>query len=283
MDIEKERREWEETARKVPLPANVAIEPREIASIYCELVSCQGADTGKVLLYAHGGGFTTGSCITHRELAAHISLASRIPVLLVDYRLAPEHPFPAGVEDIVHVYRSLLKRGMSPQCIAFGGDSSGGNLALAAAVLVKRSGNPLPAGLVLLSPWLDLGLTGESMKSRAEADKMVTREGLALATGHYLGSSEVDPTDPLASPVFADLRGFPPILVHVGDDEVLLSDSERLGERAIQSGVDARVIVWPSMGHVFPADATLQQARQAIRQISEFLIERFSAAESDRQ
>lgn len=278
MDIEKERREWEETARQVPLPANVAIEPREIDGVNCELVSCQGADTGKVLLFAHGGGFTTGSCITHRELAARISLASSIPVLLVDYHLAPEHPFPAGVEDVVRVYRSLLKQGVASQCIVFGGDSSGGNLALAAAVLIKRSGDPLPAGLVLLSPWLDLGLTGGSMKSRAEADKTVTREGLIQAARYYLGGSKVDPTDPLASPVFADLHGLPAILVHVGDDEVLLSDSERLGERATQAGVDAGVVVWPGMGHVFPAEASLQEAQQAIGQIAEFLAEVLSAA-----
>jgi monoterpene epsilon-lactone hydrolase len=273
MDLERERREWDAEAGLTPLLEGVEVEGVKAGAVHCEWVRGVEADRAKVLLFAHGGGFTSGSCVTHRDLAARISVASKVSVLLVDYRLAPEHPFPAGLEDIIYIYRCLIASGYSAENVAIGGDSAGANLALSTLISLRENATPLPAAVVLLSPWVDLTLTAESIMSREKRDKATTKVELLRARGYYIGSR--DGSNRLMSPLFADLCGLPPMLIHAGDDELLLSDSERLVEKAHEAGVDAELKVWPGMGHVFHGDAaTVPRAQQAIDEIGAFLAEK---------
>ncbi|HEU4328239.1 MAG TPA: alpha/beta hydrolase [Roseiflexaceae bacterium] len=267
--LEQARREWEEAAARAPLPPGVAAEALEIAGVPAEWIGTAGQTGGPVLLYLHGGGFTSGSCVTHRPLAAHLSQAA-MRVLLLDYRLAPEHPLPAGLEDAVAAYRWLLAGGVAPKRIALGGDSAGAALALGALLRLRDAGLPVPGAAVLLSPWLDLTLSGESIHTRAALDPLTTRAGLARAAELYLGGA--DPADPLASPLFGDLRGLPPLLIQSADHEVLLSDGVRLAERARRAGVDATLEVWDELWHVWHAWADeLPEAREAIARAGAFL------------
>jgi acetyl esterase/lipase len=223
--------------------------------------------------HVHGGGYTSGSCVTHRDLAARLSQASGARVFLLDYRLAPEHPFPAAIDDAVAGYEWLLAGGARPQQIVISGDSAGGTLVLAALLRLRERAAALPAGAVLISAMTDLTLSGASIESRAAADPLVYRESLAGAIAHYLGPA--DPRDPLASPLFADLRGLPALLIQVGADEVLLDDSTRLAERARAAGVQVTLEVWEAMWHVWHGwAAELPEARQAIARIGAFVRER---------
>jgi acetyl esterase/lipase len=191
-------------------------------------------------------------------------------VLLLDYRLAPEHPFPAAVHDTVAAYQWLLACGTPPEQIVMGGDSSGGGLALAAMLWLREHALAVPAAGVLLSPWLDLALTGSSIQSHATIDPLVSQESLRLAASYYMG--DADPKTPLASPVYADLRGLPPLLIQVGAHEVLLSDSTRLAEQARAVGVDVTIEVWDAMWHVWHAWAeVLPEGKQAIERIGTFI------------
>ncbi len=274
--LDQARREWEEEAARMPLPPGVAAVPLEVAGVPAEWVGAAGQTGGPVLLYLHGGGFTSGSCITHRPLAARLSQAAGLRVLLLDYRLAPEHPFPAGQEDAVAAYRWLIATGVPPGRIALGGDSAGAALALGALLRLRDAGLPTPGAAVLLSPWLDLTLSGESMRSRAALDPLTTRAGLARAAGLYLGGA--DPAGPLASPLFGDLRGLPPLLLQCADHEVLLSDSVRLEERARRAGAEATLEVWDGLWHVWHAWADeLPEAREAIAHAGAFLRARLAA------
>jgi monoterpene epsilon-lactone hydrolase len=267
-----QRREWEESALQMTLPPGTGIETLDADGIACERVTYGDVEAGKVMLYLHGGGFNAGSPRTHRDLAARLSQAAGIPVLLVDYRLAPEHPFPMGVDDVVRVYRWLLKTGFLARDVAIGGDSAGGSLAMSALLALREAGDPPPAAAVLMSPMADMTLTGESLRSRAALDPRTTETGLRAAVDYYLGDS--DPHNPLASPVYADFHGLPPLLIHVGDHEVLLSDSTRLAERAKAAGVEVQLAVWPEMWHVFQAWADLPEARESLTQIGAWLREK---------
>lgn len=272
-----QRQEWEQAAAQAALPPGVALAPADAAGVPAEWVGGPQPDGGAVLLYVHGGGFTAGSCVTHRELAARLALAAGVRVLLVDYRLAPEHPFPAALEDVAAAYRWLLGQGHAPRQIALGGDSAGACLALAALVWLRERGLPAPAAAVLISPWLDLALTGPSLQSRAALDPLCSREGLARAAAAYLAGA--DPRAPLASPLYADLRGLPPLLLQAGDHEVLLSDATRLAERARAAGAEVALEVWEQMWHVWHAwAAALPEGQQAIARIGAFLRERLAAA-----
>jgi epsilon-lactone hydrolase len=189
---------------------------------------------------------------------------------LLDYRLAPEHPCPAALEDAVAGYRWLLERGVRPEQIVIGGDSSGGGLALATLVRLREQGVALPAAGVLLSPWVDLTIAGPSIQTRAAIDPLVSPESLRLAAGYYLGGA--DPRMTLASPLYADLRGLPPLLIQAGDHEVLLSDATRLAEQARAAGVDVTLDVWDEMWHVWQAWAEiLPEGQQAIERIGAFI------------
>ena len=205
--------------------------------VTAEWVAADGASDSMVVLYFHGGGYIIGSPRTHRPMLAHLSRDSGARVLSLDYRLAPEHPFPAPVEDAVASYRWLLSEGYDPSRIALAGDSAGGGLTVAALVQIRYLGLPVPAAGVCVSPWVDMEGLGESMETRAEADPMIVREGLLLSAKTYLGGA--DPRAPLAAPLYADLRkGLPPMLIQVGDAEVLLDDSTRLAGVAREAGVE---------------------------------------------
>ncbi len=203
-------------------------------------------------------------------MAARLALATGLPVLLVAYRLAPEHPFPAGLEGVVHVYRAVLASGKQARQIAIGGDSAGGGLAISALLALRDRSIPLPAAAVLLSPWADLTLSGETIQTRAMLDPMILERDLRNCAAHYIGVGDL--RDPLASAVYADLRGLPPFQIHVGDHELLLSDSQRLAANALAVGVAADLVVWEEMWHVFPAwTPDLPEGQQALDQIGEYL------------
>jgi monoterpene epsilon-lactone hydrolase len=228
------------------------------------------------ILYLHGGWYVLGSAKAYRHLAGHVAHRAGAEVFVPDYRLAPEHPFPAGLLDAQASYRGLIERGA--RRIAIVGDSAGGGLTLALLSLLKTqdsSGSVFPRAALVLSPLTDLTLSGGSWESRAAADPYFTKSQAASLAPLYLGAH--DPADPLASPLFGDLTGLPPIRVHVGDDETLLDDSLRYVERAAAAGVDARVDIWEGLPHVFPsAVGQLEAADRAMGAIGSFLAERLS-------
>ncbi len=223
------------------------------------------------VLFCHGGGFQIGSLRSHASLMARLAEASGTEVIGFDYRLAPEHRFPAQMEDGVAAYRAVLAANPHTR-IVIAGDSAGGNLALTIALQARDAGLTLPAALVLISPWLDLTMRGESYQSRAEKDIFSKPEALRAMARTYLGRGG-DPLAPLASPVNADLAGLPPILVHAGDFDITLDDSTLLAQRAKQVGVDCTLRVWPEMGHHFQVFDALPQARSSIADIGVFIRE----------
>jgi acetyl esterase/lipase len=210
----------------------------------------EGASSERAILYFFGGGYLVGTPATRRKTAGHLALSAGAQVLVPNYRLAPEHPFPAAVEDAVRAYQWLLDHGGQQLNIFLAGDSAGGGLAVATAIALRDRHLPMCEGIVAISPWSDLTCSGESMTSRAAVDIECTRAGLLNMAGSYLHG--VDPAQPLASPVFADLTGLPPLLCLVGGDEVLLDDSVRLVRNAGVAGVDATLSITAGMQHVFP-------------------------------
>jgi acetyl esterase/lipase len=237
-----------------------------------EWVVAPGAANERVILYLHGGGYAIGSINTHRELVSRISRAAQARALLIDYRLAPEHPHPAAVEDAVAAYRWLLAEGFDPSRIVIAGDSAGGGLTVAAAVALKNAGVPPPAALVCLSPWVDLELIGDSWTTKAEADPIVERDGIIDMANAYLGGK--DPRTPLAAPLYADLSGLPPVLIQVGQSEVLLDDAVRLADRGKAAGMEVTLEPWEDMIHVWHLFASmLPEGQEAIDRIGRFVIE----------
>ncbi len=271
--VEEMRAGIEMLAGVFPLAPDVRTEPVSIGAVPAEWVVASGAADDRIVLYLHGGGYVMGSINTHRELASRLSRAAAARVLLIDYRLAPEHPHPAAVEDAVSAYRWLLARGVTPSHLAIAGDSAGGGLTVATLVALRDAGVPLPAAAVCLSPWVDLEGLGESMSTRAAVDPMVQREPLQRLAALYLDGQ--DPRTPLAAPLHADLRGLPPLLIQVGDAETLLDDATRLAERARAAGVDVTLEPWPEMIHVWQLFANmLPEGQQAIDNIGAFLRQR---------
>jgi acetyl esterase/lipase len=258
-------------------PPGTAVDPVDAGGVPAEWLTAPGASQDRVLLYFHGGAYQAGSAAGLRHLVGLLSGAARARALSVDYRLAPEHPFPAAIEDAVAAYRWLLASGADPARIAVAGDSAGGGLALGALVALRDAGEPMPAAAVLLSPWTDLALTGESVRTRAAADMMIKPERMTESAALYLAGA--DPRHPYASPLYADLHALPPLLIHVGDAEVILDDSTRLAARARDAGLEVSLEIWDEMPHVFPAFAgLLPEADQAIEHIGAWLDQRYPAA-----
>jgi acetyl esterase/lipase len=248
-----------------------------VAGRAAEWVRAPGVQAGRAILYLHGGGYVMGSLNTHRSLAGEVSRAAQAAVLLVDYRLAPEDPFPAAVEDSVAAYRWLLGQGFKAQNLAVAGDSAGGGLALATLVSARDQGLPMPKAAVPISPWSDLTCSNDSYKTRAEADPMVAPGGINRMANLYLNGK--DAKLPYASPNFASLKSLPPLLIHVGRDEVLLDDSIKLHEKAKADGVDSTLEIWDDMIHVWHAfHPMLPEAKQGIARVGEFLREKWAAA-----
>jgi monoterpene epsilon-lactone hydrolase len=225
---------------------------------------------GKLLLYLHGGAYVLGGCDMHRQMVSHIARAGRIRAILPEYRLAPEHKYPAAIDDAVGVCRSLLKMGLKPQDIIVAGDSAGGGLSVATLLALRDAGDPLPAAAVLLSPFLDVTGSGASMQSRADKDPWFRAEELSIVADHYCEPHQR--RFPLVSPVFANVEGLPPMLIQVGDHEILLSDSERLADECVAAGIDVELEVWPEMWHVFQMfTRKMPESRQAIDKIGRYI------------
>src|SRR5215475_2092435 len=247
--IQETRAGFEQMANMFPVDADIQREPVDAGGVKSEWVCAPNADPGRAILYLHGGGYVIGSIATHRALAARLSRASKAKVLVIDYRLAPEHPHPAAVDDSVAAYRWMLTQGLKPARIAVAGDSAGGGLTVATLVAVRDAKLQLPAAGACLSPWVDLEGTGGSMKTKADVDPIVQKAGIEQMAAAYLGGK--DPRTPLAAPLYADLAGLPPLLIQVGTAETLLDDASRLAERARKAGVAVTYEPWEGMIHVW--------------------------------
>jgi epsilon-lactone hydrolase len=270
--IEEQRASMAGMASGASAPDGIRVRPGTLGGVRAEWLTPVGVETDATVLYLHGGGYCIGSLDTHRPLASRIAVATGCTVITLDYRLAPEDPFPAAVDDAVRAYRELLASGTRPARLAIGGDSAGGGLTVATLLALRAEGTPLPAAAVCLSPWVDLTQTAPSFDTRATVDPMVSRAGLQVMASAYLGSA--DPRTPLASPLFAeDLGGLPPVHIEVGECEVLLDDSTRLAGRIEAAGGEVSLTVWPELIHVFQAFAgpLVPEAGESIAVVGGFL------------
>jgi monoterpene epsilon-lactone hydrolase len=270
MSIEEQRANFEEMASLSPVPPDLHREPVDAGGVPAEWIAVPGAAEDRVILYLHGGGYVIGSLDTHREMISRLSRAASARALAIDYRLAPEHAYPAAVEDSTAAYRWLVSTGVDPSRLVIAGDSAGGGLTVASLVVLREAGEPLPTAGVCLSPWVDLECLGESMTAKAEVDPIVQREPILAMAKAYLGNAH--PRTPLASPLYADLKGLPPLLIQVGTAEALLDDSMRLAERAKSAGVEVVLEPWDDMIHVWQLFAAmLPEGQRAIERIGEFI------------
>lgn len=269
--LDGQRVQYDKAERFFKLPPDVGVEPVQVGRLPAEWLRPAGARADATVLYLHGGGYAIGSAKSHRHLAVAIAKAAGTRALLVDYRRAPEQPFPAAVEDAVASYRWLLATGQAAQRVVVAGDSAGGGLTVAMLLALRDAGTALPAAGVCISPWVDLTCSGLSYQTKAASDPMVTREGVARMAAWYLAGA--DPKTPLASPLYADLRGLPPLLVHVGSEEVLLDDARQLAAQARAAGVEATLEIWPEMVHVWHWFlGMLDEAQRAVDRIGEFVV-----------
>jgi epsilon-lactone hydrolase len=260
----------EELGARFPAAPDIQTEKVGAAGVPAEWITPPGAASDRVLLYLHGGGYMCGSIRTHRDMIARIARAAGIRALAIEYRLAPENPFPAAVQDAVAVYRWLLSRGIDSKNVVIGGDSAGGGLTVSTLVALRYTGESLPAAGVCISPWADMTNTAESLTTKATLDPCVQRDALEAFASAYLGAR--DRQTPLASPIYADLRALPPLLIQVGSSETILDDSIRLAERAKDAGVEATLEVWDDMIHVWHLFASiLPEGQRAIDKIGDFI------------
>ena len=249
---------------------NVVVREADVAGVDCEWLVPRGAEQGPLLYYLHGGAYLMGSPRTHRRMVSHIAKRAGYRAVLPDYALAPESPFPAGLTDCIAVYRALVDSGEDPARIVIGGDSAGGGMTMATLLSLREAGDPLPGATLLLSPWLDLTGSGESMQTRADRDPFFRAVDLPEVALKYADQEEL--RNPLVSPVFADVDGLPPVLIQVGDDEILLSDSERIAEKFREAGVRAELQVWPQMWHVFQfLIGHMPESKAAIMDMARFM------------
>jgi epsilon-lactone hydrolase len=268
--IQQERAKIEARVAHLPRKRSVKYESVNVDGLTAEWVMAPGASVERVMLYLHGGAYIVGSINTHRTLAVDLSRVTGARILVVEYRLAPEHTFPAAVDDVLTAYRWLLSQGVSPKRLVVAGDSAGGGLTIALLVAVRDAGEPMPAAAVCLSPFVDLAATGASMKTKVKADVMLQADLFEPVIKAYLG--EADPCTPLASPLYADLHGLPPLLIQVGTDELLLDDATRIAARARAAGVEVKLEVWDGMFHSWQAWGNMfPEASQARAHIGEFV------------
>ncbi|GAD58638.1 MULTISPECIES: alpha/beta hydrolase [Brevundimonas] len=273
------RADWEALFGGVRIDAT--IEEDRLASVPVTRIAAKPSDPARLFLYFHGGGYLVGSPRSHADLIARISFAAGATGLCVAYRRAPEHQFPAPIDDALAVCEALDRRGVDLRQVAFVGDSAGGNLALATVLALKARASALPAAVVLLSPWTDLEALGESYETRKDKDPIHQRRMILEMSGRYLAGA--DPAQPLASPLNGDLTGFPPVLIQVGDRETVLSDAVNLNAAALAAGVESHLHVWDGMIHVFQQfSEELPEARAAIDEIGRFLKPRLGATKEVR-
>jgi acetyl esterase/lipase len=265
-------RQWRVAAeRLIPNPpAGTRTTTVDAGGIPAVRVATRASQPHRHVLYLHGGGFVTGSSSLYRHLTWRLADATRAHLLSVDYRLAPEHPFPAALQDAIGAYRWLLAQGADPRHVAVVGDSAGGNLAFALLLKARDENLPLPAAAVGLSPWLDLALESPSLRHNADADPMLNAPEAPKLVHYYLGDR--DPRTPYASPLYGDFAGLPPALIQVGSDEILRDDAVRMAQRLRAAGREVELEIWPRMPHVWHLFASVMpEARQAIARIGTFL------------
>ena len=274
--VAKIREGMDQLGKMGKLPKDVKCKPTIAGSVPAEWITTPNSESQKVVLYLHGGGYVAGSIASYRDLVARISRVSKARILILEYRLAPEFPFPNALEDSVAAYKWLVStENIDPNNIIIAGDSAGAGLALATVIKLRNEGFPLPIAIVCLSPWTDLAGNGESLKTNEEIDPFISLEMFEISARTYLGTT--DPFNPLASPLYADLQGLPPLLIQVGTSEILLDDSIRFAERAKAAGVDVRLKIWKDMIHIFAIFAFFApESRQGINQIGEFIQEFFT-------
>ncbi|HUE39333.1 MAG TPA: alpha/beta hydrolase [Candidatus Binatia bacterium] len=263
------RKGWDDLFSDVKPTVGAKSEKVDAGGVKAEWITAPGAAADRVILYFHGGGYVLGSIHSHRDMCERLSRAAQARVLALDYRLAPEHPFPAPVEDARAAYRWLLKQGLSPKRIAFAGDSAGGGLTFAALLALKQHGDPMPACAAPLSPWVDLEGLGESMTTRSAMDPMVQKPMILQMAQTYLGGASA--RDPLAAPLYGDLAGLPPLLIQVGARETLHDDAVRMAQKAKKAGVEVELDVWEGQIHVWQIFANrLDEGEKAIQKIGAF-------------
>lgn len=257
--------------------SDILVEPTQLGGVKGEWLTVEGNDPRRLILYLHGGGFLAGSPESHRGVVARLCRAGNAAAFSVAYRLAPEYPFPAGLRDSVDAYRQLLNRGFQPQSIILAGDGAGGGLAFSMLMAIRNAGMPMPAGVLALSPWADLTLSGWSVMRNAENDSVLSWELLFVSARHYLRDGSA--ADPYASAVFGNFRDFPPVMVHAGSREILRDDASRLGELAAEANVPVSVEVYEGMQHLFQALSGGQDGRVSVNRMGQFI--RARAAEMD--
>ena len=278
IDVREQRRLLRELISAQPLPAGVTVTAAALGGVPTAEVTVDGVEPRHVVLYFHGGVYVLGDAFQAAGLAAQVGRRTQAKVISVDYRLAPEHPYPAAVDDALTAYEALLEGGTAPADIAFAGESAGGGLAVATLVNARDRGLPLPAAAFAMSPYADLTLAGETLDAKREADPLLSREALQARVGDYTGDQ--DAALGLISPIFADLSGLPPLIIQVGTHEVLLDDAVRLARQAAIADVEVTLDITPGVPHVFQAYyAILDEAAAALDRAGQFLSARLSSAE----
>ncbi len=264
------RARLDEVAGADPVASDIAFESLTLGGVPVERSLAPGSDPTRLLIFFHGGGYCSGSIRSHRGMVAEAGRTAGLATLAVGYRLAPEHPFPAALEDALMVWDALMAKGADPAAIAVGGDSAGGGLTLALMISLKRRGQSLPACGWLISPWVDLAMTGASLATKAAVDPLISEAYLKELARQYLAGA--DPANPLISPLHADLSGLPPLLIQVGSAETLLDDATRIADRAGAADVAVILEVWPHMIHAWPLWAAhLKSGRRALAHAGAFI------------
>jgi epsilon-lactone hydrolase len=277
-DLASLRSGFEEVMRHVPIADDVQRAAIDLGGVGAVEVSIDGVDPSNVILYFHGGVYVIGSAGASVPLASDLARRAKTKVVSVDYRLAPEHPYPAAVEDARTAYEGLLSQGVEPGSIALSGESAGGGLAVALLLAIRDAGLPMPSSAFLMSPYTDLTLSGSTIIGKQDVDPLFTEQALRRRVGDYVAGT--DPSDPFISPVFGDLRGLPPMLIQVGSHEVLLSDAIRLAGRAAEADVAVGLEVTPGVPHVFQAyAAVLDEGDEALDRAAAFLKTHFSGTQ----
>ena len=269
---------WSERRQRIaevgsvwPVADDVRLEPVNVDGMPGEWSIVPGSDVSRLLIFFHGGGYCSGSIVSHRRMVTEAGRAARTRTLAVDYRLAPEHPYPAAHQDAMTAWRFVRAQGIAPQHIAVGGDSAGGNLTITLINRLRAAGEEQPACAWLASPWTDLTMSGASLETKDHVDPLIHKAYLEELANAYAPAT-IDRRDPLISPLFADLRGFPPTLIQVGSSETLLDDAVRFARAAGLADVNVTLQVWPHMIHAWPMwNAKLTEGREALEQAGEFV------------
>lgn len=268
-DLEKHRQSQDYIGSILGSTKEISFREIQIGDMYAEWVSVNRAHMKKyVILHCHGGGYSTGSSLYARTLTTKLAASTSMDVLCFDYRLAPEHPYPAAVEDVMAVWNYLMLLGYGARDVIVTGDSAGGNLALALLLKLKQEERLLPRGLALLSPWTDLTSSGQSFQTKAELDPVLNRDYIDRMVTAYAEGQALE--NPLISPLFGDFTGFPPTYIQAGENEILLSDAQRLYQKLLEAGVSARLEIFEGMWHVFQM-SPFKTAAEAMDKNAEFI------------